>query len=102
MALGWMLRSWLRLPEPSSALVRMCHGAPDTSPAPSRAPPVDMFQYRDWARCPPQARSTEDPVESKRTTNSAVLLPDVEPAWTGPVMELIVPPQIVSRRDTPE
>ena len=26
-ALGWMLRSWLRLPDPSSWRVRMCHGA---------------------------------------------------------------------------
>ena len=50
MALGWMLRSWLRLPEPSSWSVRMCHGAPDTSPAPSRGPPAAMFQNRDWAR----------------------------------------------------
>jgi hypothetical protein len=102
MALGWMLRSWLRLPEPSSWSVRMCHGAPDTSPAPSRGPPPAMFQYRDWARWPPQARSTADLVDVKWTTNSAVLLPDVDPACFGPLMELIVPPQIVSRRDTPE
>ena len=39
-ALGWMLRSWFLLPEPSSWSVRMCHGAPDTSPAPSRTPPA--------------------------------------------------------------
>ena len=41
MALGWMLRSWLLLPDPSSCSVRMCHGAPETSPAPSRTPPAD-------------------------------------------------------------
>ena len=40
MALGWMLRSWFLLPDPSSWSVRMCHGAPDTSPAPSRTPPA--------------------------------------------------------------
>ena len=34
-ALGWMLRSWFLLPAPSSWRVRMCHGAPDTSDAPS-------------------------------------------------------------------
>jgi hypothetical protein len=102
MALGWMLRSWLRLPEPSSCSVRMCQGAPDTSPAPSRVPPFAMFQNRDWARWPPHARSTADPVEANLTTNSAVLLPDVDPAWTGPLMELIEPPQMVSRRETPE
>ena len=50
MALGWMLRSWFLLPDPSSCSVRMCHGAPDTSPAPSRTPPAARFQYRDCAR----------------------------------------------------
>ena len=80
----------------------MCQGAPDTSPAPSRGPPAAMFQYRDWARWPPQARSTAALVELNLTTNSAVLLPDVEPACVGPLMDVIVPPQIVSRRDTPE
>src|SRR3990172_8515900 len=54
-ALGWMLRSWFLLPEPSSCSVRMCHGAPDTSPAPSRSPPFALSQYADWARWPPPA-----------------------------------------------
>ena len=38
----------------------------------------------------------------KRTAKSAVLLPAVEPAWVGPVIEVIVPPQMVSRRGAPE
>ena len=33
-------------------------------------------------------------VEVNLTTNSAVLLPDVEPACCGPLMELIVPPRV--------
>jgi hypothetical protein len=44
-----MLRSWLRAPLPSRFKVRMCHGDPDTSPAPSRGPPPARSQYRDWA-----------------------------------------------------
>jgi hypothetical protein len=102
MALGWMLRSWFRLPEPSSWSVRMCHGAPETSPAPSRTPPAARFQNLDWARWPPQARTTADPVDANLTTNSAVLFPPVEPAWTGPLIDAIVPPQIVNCRETPE
>ena len=38
----------------------------------------------------------------KWTTNSAVLLPSVGPACDGPLIELMVPPQIVRRRSTPE
>ena len=33
-ALGWIERSWLAAPPPSRLSVRMCHGAPLTSPAP--------------------------------------------------------------------
>src|SRR5215207_2657675 len=43
-ALGWMLRSWFLLPDASSWSVRMCHGAPDTWPAPSDGPPRDRSQ----------------------------------------------------------
>ena len=80
----------------------MCHGAPETIDAPSRGPPPAVSQYLDWARCPPQARRTALPVDLKVTTKSAVLLPAVEPAWVGPEMPVIVPPQIVSRRGDPE
>ena len=31
-----------------------------------------------------------------------MLLPFGDPAWTGPLMEVMVPPQIVSRRGAPE
>jgi hypothetical protein len=41
-ALGWMLRSWFLLPDPSRPCVRMCHGAPLTWPAPSGS--VGSFQ----------------------------------------------------------
>ncbi len=50
MALGWMLRSWFLLPAPSSCSVRICHGAPETWPAPSAGPPRALSQYADWAR----------------------------------------------------
>src|SRR5439155_17357361 len=102
MALGWMLRSWFLLPAPSSWSVRMCQGAPETSPAPSAGPPAARFQYEDWAMWPPQARSTADPFVWKRTRTSAALLPEAEPEWTGFEIERIVPPQIVSRRMAPE
>src|SRR6266545_5724743 len=72
-ALGWMLRSWFLFPVPSSCRVRICHGAPDTRDAPSRAPPAAVSQYLDWARWPPQARRTAGPVETNVTTKSAVL-----------------------------
>jgi hypothetical protein len=36
------------------------------------------------------------------TRKSAVLLPSGEPEWTGPLIEVIVPPQIVSRRGAAE
>ena len=52
----------------------------------------------DWARWPPQASRTAEPFEVNWTRNSAVLLPPVGPAWDGPLIELIVPPQMVSRR----
>jgi hypothetical protein len=91
-ALGWMLRSWFLLPEPSSCSVRMCHGAPDTIEAPSLAPPRDLSQYDDWARWPPHARRTAERVALNFTTKSAVLLPSGEPEWTGPLIEVIVPP----------
>src|SRR5688572_218427 len=80
----------------------MCHGAPETCAAPSRAPPFAVSQYADWARCPPHASGTAEPVDLKRTRKSAVLLPFTEPAWTGPWMLVIAPPQIVSRRGAPE
>src|SRR4029079_1741021 len=101
-ALGWMLRSWFLLPAQSSWSVRICHGAPDTSEAPSRAPPPAVSQYRDWARWPPHARRTADPVERKRTRMSAVLLPLTLPAWAGRLIDVMVPPQIVRRRGEPE
>src|SRR5215211_264265 len=97
-----MLRSWFLLPEPSSWSVRMCHGAPDTSPAPSRAPPMERSQNADWARWPPQASSTACPVALNRTMKSAVLLPSGDPLWVGPLIAVIVPPQIVSRRGAAE
>jgi hypothetical protein len=102
MALGWMLRSWLRLPLPSSWSVRMCNGAPETSPAPSRSPPAARSQNADCARWPPQASRTAEPVDVNRTVMSAVLLPSTGPLWTGAPTEVIVPPQIVSRRGAPE
>src|SRR2546423_505769 len=43
-ALRWMLRSWFRAPALSRLRVRMCHGAPDTVDAPSRAPPAALSQ----------------------------------------------------------
>src|SRR5689334_14897256 len=101
-ALGWMLRSWFLLPAPSSWSVRICHGAPETSDAPSRAPPAAVSQYLDWARWPPHARRTADPVERKRTRISAVLLPLTFPACAGRLIDVIVPPQIVRRRGAPE
>ena len=101
-ALGWMLRSWFLLPAPSSCRVRMCHGAPETCAAPSGAPPLALSQYADWARCPPQASRTAEPVDLKRTRKLAVLLPFTDPAWVGPWMLVIVPPQMVSRRGAPE
>lgn len=101
-ALGWMLRSWFLAPPPSRPSVRMCHGAPETSPAPSRVPPAATSQYLDWARWPPQARSTADPVDVNETVTSALLLPAVEPECLGTETDWIVPPQIVSRRGMPE
>ena len=59
-------------------------------------------QYADWARCPPQASKTASPVDVNRTRKSAVLLPFTEPAWFGPSIEVIVPPQMVSRRGEAE
>ena len=70
--------------------------------APSGPPPLALSQYADWARCPPQARRTALPVDLKRTRKSAVLLPFGEPAWVGPWMAVMVPPQIVSRRGAAE
>ena len=70
--------------------------------APSRGPPLALSQYADWARCPPQASRTALPVDLKRTTKSAVLLPFTEPAWVGPSIAVIVPPQMVSRRGAAE
>jgi hypothetical protein len=37
-----------------------------------------------------------------RTVKSAVPLPSTDPEWTGPLIEVIVPPQRVSRRGVPE
>jgi hypothetical protein len=101
-ALGWMLRSWFLLPEPSSWSVRMCHGAPDTIAAPSEAPPFERSQYADWARWPPHARSTAGRAALNVTTKSAELLPSGDLAWVGPLIEVIVPPQMVSRRGAAE
>src|SRR5688572_6019447 len=101
-ALGWMLRSWFLLPAPSSLSVRMCHGAPETIAAPSGAPPFALSQYADWARCPPHASRTAAPVDLNLTRKSAVLLPLTDPAWVGPWILVIVPPQMVSRRGEPE
>ena len=61
----------------------MCHGAPDTWPAPSRSPPAARFQKADWARWPPQAMRTALPVLVNRTVKSAVLLPSTDPEWTA-------------------
>ena len=81
----------------------MCHGAPDTSPAPSRTPPAARFQYRDCARWPPQARSTADPLEVKLDDElRGAVARRSNRHGVGPLMDPIVPPQIVSRRETPE
>ena len=101
-ALGWMLRSWFLLPDPSSWSVRMCHGAPDTMAAPSEAPPFDRSQYADCARWPPHESNTAARVFLKVTRKSAELLPSGEPEWTGPLIEVIVPPYIVNRRGDAE
>src|SRR5262245_21662264 len=102
MALGEMLRSWFLLPLPSSCSVRMCHGDPETSEAPSRGPPFFVSQYADWARWPPQARSTAGPVALNTTSTSAELLPSTGPLCFGLEIETIVPPQIRSRRGAAE
>ena len=59
-ALGWMLRSWFLLPAPSSLSVRMCHGAPETSPRRRARRRSALSQYADWARWPPHASRTAD------------------------------------------
>ncbi len=61
-ALGWMLRSWFLLPDPSSCWVRMCHGAPETWAAPSRSD--GPFQYSETARWPPHRNRTASPVDT--------------------------------------
>ena len=43
-----------------------------------------------------------EPVERKRTRKSAELLPFGDPEWVGPLIEVIVPPQIVRRRGAAE
>ena len=77
----------------------MCHRAPDTSDAPSRAPPAAVSQYRDWAV--PPTREAADPVDRKRTRMSAELFPLTEPEWTGRLIDVMVPPRS-SRRGEPE
>src|SRR5436190_3888960 len=101
-ALGEIERSWFLLPEPSSWRVRMCHGEPETIAAPSLGPPFERFQYADWPRWPPQASRTAEPVARKLTRMSPLLLPFGEPLWTGDVIEVMVPPQIVRRRGAAE
>ncbi len=50
----------------------MCHGAPETWPAPSTGPSAATSQYFDMARCPPQANRTAVPLDVNLTVNSAV------------------------------
>jgi hypothetical protein len=69
--------------------------------APSAAPPAATSQYGDCARWPPHANSAAEPVVVKVTTKSPALLPPVEPLCVGPVIESIVPPNIVRLRLTP-
>ncbi len=94
MALGWMLLSWLAAPLLSRFWVRTWKGAPLIWPAPLGPPPEPALfvQYADCARCPPQARRTEQsaaqvPVSNVRTM-SALLLPEPA-AWCA----IPVPPE---------
>jgi len=43
-----------------------------------------------------------DRVALNRTKKSAVELPSGDPLWTGPLIEVMTPPQIVSRRGAAE
>src|SRR4029078_5832646 len=80
----------------------MCHGEPDTIDAPSLGPPPDRFQYADWARWPPQARSTAGPDAWNGVVMSRLEWPVTGPAWVTGEIDRIVPPQIVSRRGAAE
>ena len=80
----------------------MCHGAPDTSGAPVARTACGRVPVPRLGQVPAPREEAADPVDRKRTRMSAVLFPFTEPAWTGRLIDVMVPPQIVSRRGEPE